>query len=264
MEWFRMYHDITRDHKLRRHPSAVKWIWISLLCIANQSPIRGYLLLSRNVSVTLQDVTDESGEDLATVEKAMAIFKSQDMLEEVDGVLHIKNWDKRQFISDDVSERVRNYRGKSQPLKRFRNVTETVPDPDTDLNNKKEDPMKKVIHSFENNIHPLSPIELEKLNDWAKDFDPPVIVRAIEEAVKNNARKLSYIQAVLRDWLIRKLTTITALDAYMRDQEDKKRSGIQKKIAPEAAPKKPATKKDINDEFYEHMRKAKEQESNNE
>jgi DnaD/phage-associated family protein len=124
--------------------------------------------------------------------------------------------------------------------------------------------LKPVIKCFENNIHPLSPIELEKLNDWAKDFDPPVIVRAIEEAVKNNARKLSYIQAVLRDWLIRKLTTTTALDAYMRDQEDKKRSGIQKKIAPEAEPKKTATKKDINDEFYEHMRKAKEQEKQNE
>src|SRR5690554_3675548 len=125
--WLRLYTDITWDRKLRRHPPAYRWVWIGILCLARRSPKPGYLLLSRNVPVTFQDVSDETAVTLHETEEAIKIFLKQNMLDEEDGLLKVTNWDKRQFTSDYSTQRVRKYREK----KRKGNVSETPPDTDT-------------------------------------------------------------------------------------------------------------------------------------
>ena len=34
MKWVRLYTEITRDRKLRRHNPTVRWIWVGLMCMA--------------------------------------------------------------------------------------------------------------------------------------------------------------------------------------------------------------------------------------
>lgn len=59
----------------------------------------------------------------------------------------------------------------------------------------------QMIDIFSGNIHLITGIESQKLQDWSKDIEPDAIILAIEEAVKRNARNLGYIEAILRSWI---------------------------------------------------------------
>ena len=135
--WLRLYTEITRDRKLRRHPASIRWTWITIMCMAKVSPVPGLLLLSESVPVTLEDIADEAALDLSEVKEAVAIFAAQDMLAEESGIYRLINWDERQFESDTSTDRVRRYREQQSKknetdAKRFRNVSETAPETETE------------------------------------------------------------------------------------------------------------------------------------
>ena len=135
--WLRLYTEITRDRKLRRHPASIRWAWITIMCMAKVSPVPGVLLLSESVPVTLEDIADEAALDLSEVKEAVAIFARQDMLAEESGIYRLINWGERQFESDTSTDRVRRCRGQQSEknethTKRFRNVSETAPETETE------------------------------------------------------------------------------------------------------------------------------------
>ena len=132
--WFRCYTEIKRDRKLRRLPSCFRWIWVVLMAIAKESPIEGQLLLSEDLPLTIEDIADEAAVDTEEVEQAIERFKEQNMLHEEEGVFVLTNWDSRQFVSDNSTERVRKHRQrkKETPVKRYSNDEVTPPDTDTD------------------------------------------------------------------------------------------------------------------------------------
>jgi DnaD/phage-associated family protein len=81
---------------------------------------------------------------------------------------------------------------------------------------------KKIVKVFNSNIHPITPLEYEKLLDWCRDMDYEVVIAAIEEAVKHNARSMAYIERVLNNWLDKGLTTIEGVNACKRDFKSSK------------------------------------------
>ncbi len=110
MRWFRVYPEITRDLKIRREPPALRWLWVAMMALASDSPRRGWLLLADGVPITRADLADEAniGED--EVAAGLEVYRRKQMVEEVEGVLHLINWDKRQFASDHSADRVERYR----------------------------------------------------------------------------------------------------------------------------------------------------------
>lgn len=80
---------------------------------------------------------------------------------------------------------------------------------------------KRVVQAFDKNIHPIAPMEGEKLSNWMKDVQADVIIAAIEEAVTYNKRSYGYINAVLNNWYKNNITTIDGVRAYLRDRRDK-------------------------------------------
>lgn len=80
----------------------------------------------------------------------------------------------------------------------------------------------EVINVFNNNIHSVTPIEAQKLEDWLTNFEPQIVIKAIEEAVAYNKRSYGYINAVLESWQNNNLKTIQDVEAYLRDRTDKK------------------------------------------
>lgn len=135
--WVRLYTEIRHDRKLRRLSPAQRWLWVTILTMAKDSPSPGWLLLSENVPVIAEDLADEAAIDIDDVKEGIKAFIQQNMLEEVDGVLHLVNWDKRQFVSDSSTERVKRYRQRQTHAdtdnnetlhKRYSNVPETPPE----------------------------------------------------------------------------------------------------------------------------------------
>jgi hypothetical protein len=112
--WVRLYTEINRDRKLRRLPPARRWLWITLLCIAKNSSRQGWLLVGDGVPANSVDLADEADIPLDEVEAGLSDFVELRMLEKVDGVWHLLNWDKRQYVSDSSVERVRKHREKKK------------------------------------------------------------------------------------------------------------------------------------------------------
>lgn len=58
-----------------------------------------------------------------------------------------------------------------------------------------------LFESFESEFaRPLSPIEVNLIAEWKKDFSKDIIMLALAESVKNNARSFRYIEVILIAW----------------------------------------------------------------
>nr|WP_186429911.1 DnaD domain protein [Clostridium sp. BSD9I1] len=54
----------------------------------------------------------------------------------------------------------------------------------------------EALDVFDNNIHPINPIEFESLMDWSEDMSRDSIVLAIKEAAYHNAQSMKYIESI--------------------------------------------------------------------
>lgn len=89
--------------------------------------------MSEGVPVTAEDLANDADVPIEEVQAGLEAFKSQRMMEEVDGVYHLINWNRRQFISDSSADRVKRCRENKQQkdetaMERYRNVTVTPPE----------------------------------------------------------------------------------------------------------------------------------------
>ena len=89
--------------------------WISILCIAGSSPVRGSLYVTLQKRYSNKDVAGilKISEELCA--KLMKTLIELDMMElDESGGYRIKNWEKRQFDSDNSTERVQKWRNKQK------------------------------------------------------------------------------------------------------------------------------------------------------
>ena len=119
--WFRCYSETLHDRKIERicrelkTPKAyVIGVWNILLILANDSPVRGALLLTEDIPLMFDDLTLETGLDDETLREMLDQFQRMQMLAKDDDVYYITNWGKRQYASDSSTERVRQWREKQR------------------------------------------------------------------------------------------------------------------------------------------------------
>lgn len=108
--WFRIYTEALQDRKLRRLPPAQRWVWIAVLSLSCQSPRRGRLLLAEGEPATIDDVADEAAVPKAQARQAMAAFERLGMVATDEDAWIVPKWDKRQWESDNSTERVQRHR----------------------------------------------------------------------------------------------------------------------------------------------------------
>ena len=66
---------------------------------------------------------------------------------------------------------------------------------------------------------PLSPIEIEKINDWSSSYDEEIINYAISIATLNNKRTFNYVNGILNNWKTEGYKTLQEI----KDNEEPKR-----------------------------------------
>jgi len=100
---------------------------------------------------------------------------------------------------------------------------------------------KLVVDAFNKNIHPITPVEAEKLKAWLGDgMEPDVLVFAIEQAALAGNRSASYINGILLNLHTEGITTRAQAEARERDYIQRKRQG--KKQDSDNQPRAPAPK----------------------
>jgi DnaD/phage-associated family protein len=196
MPWFRYYSETRTDMKLIRIARdtglsflEVTGAWSIILCIANQSPVRGALYVTEKIRYCNEDVTDAF---VTTSDKSKLLldsFLAMGMIYVQDDTYCISNWKKRQRKSDDSNERVRQYRGSS-------NGKNPLPYTSTSSS------LISIFKTYEEEIGMLTEMIRDELIDAEKEHTEKSVIAAIHEAALHNKRNWKYVLAILKRWKI--------------------------------------------------------------
>ena len=83
------------------------------------------------------------------------------------------------------------------------------------------DRSQEIFQAVQENIrYNLSPIEIETIEYWIKDYPHDLILEAIRRAVLSNRATLRYIETILKDWQHKRITNLAEVE---RDDAEFKR-----------------------------------------
>lgn len=82
----------------------------------------------------------------------------------------------------------------------------------------------------------ISPIELEQVMDWEKDFNDEIIKYAITLCCNNNAKNINYLNAILNSWKSKGFTKIEECKNESNKRKDNKSYKNQQPVREEIVP----------------------------
>jgi predicted phage replisome organizer len=134
VKWIKIVTDIFSNKKIKQidaMPDAdtVLVIWFKLLCLAGNINESGLIVLTKDIAYTDEMLATEFRKPLNTIRLALKTFESFGMVELVDNIYHISNWERYQNIEglekirEQTRLRVEKHREKQKALSC--NVTET-------------------------------------------------------------------------------------------------------------------------------------------
>lgn len=126
LQWFRLYHRIVDDEKLRLLAFEDRWHFVALCCLKADG-----LLDTPNDSLRSRKIAVKLGVQLRELDEIGRRLQEVDL---VDETLSPVAWDELQYKSDNSTDRVKKYREKQQrnTVKRERNVSVTIQETETD------------------------------------------------------------------------------------------------------------------------------------
>lgn len=114
VKWIKMATDIFDNRKIRQIESmpegdSIIVIWVKLLCLAGNINDSGMVYFTREIPYTEQMLSNQFNRPIATVQMALRTFQQFGMIELIDNILHISNWEKYQNIEgmDKIREQNR-------------------------------------------------------------------------------------------------------------------------------------------------------------
>ena len=111
MKWFRFYSEFMDDPKIAMMSDSDQLLWVKALCLASDSSTRGEICLTDEEICWKLRINPE------TWRHAIDKFRAKGIIEHIKGGYKITNWDKRQFESDNASQRVSKHRGSKTSVK---------------------------------------------------------------------------------------------------------------------------------------------------
>lgn len=153
VKWIKLSSNIFDNTKIKQievlpDGDTIIVIWVKLLCLAGNINDNGFVYLTKEIPYTDQMLATQFNRPLTTVQLALNIFKQYGMIDIIDDILYISNWEKYQNV-DRLSE-IREYnrlakqksRAKQKLLTENKNVNDKSMTSqrrhDTDIDKEKE------------------------------------------------------------------------------------------------------------------------------
>jgi len=190
MDWFRLYSEIRRDPKIRRLTPEERWLWVAVLCIASDSPKRGYLLISDDFPYEAIDIADEAALPVDVTEKGLDKLIRFGLLErDENGTYYVPKWDERQYDNpSDTPEATRERKRRSRERKKSEQDASRVSHDNVTSN---ENETSRQCHEQVTRCHDLD-------TDTEADTDPEINISSASTTArtceKSEPRK-SYLTA---------------------------------------------------------------------
>ncbi|VLD25840.1 gp19 [Streptococcus pneumoniae] len=254
IKWIKITTDIFDDEKIclidaLPDPDAILVIWFKILTLAGKHNSNGLLMMTDKVHYTDEMLATIFRRPLNTVRMAIGVFEQFGMIEIIDGIISLPNWEKHQNVDgmEKIKEQTRNrvakYRKKQKNLA-LGNVTGNVTvtdgnaldkelDKDIEINNNKVMISSSLSENLKNSgIHLTNKSHQQLLEYVGLDgmsFD--MLNRAIEITSEVYRPSFKYLRGVLENWKKKGFTTIEQVDDNDQKYKDSKnynRSGRQR------------------------------------
>lgn len=228
VKWIKLATNIFDNRKIRQieclpDGDAIIVVWMKLMCLAGNINDSGFVYFTKEIPYTDQMLATQFNRPMATVQLALKTFEQFEMIEVIDNMLHISNWEKYQSV-DRLSE-IREYnriakqksRAKQKVLQDVNDMSKTSQrchdtdiEVEEDIKNKKEEidisdstasakPKKPTKHKhgeYSNVL--LTDEELDKLKSEYFDWEERIERLSSYIASTGKAYKSHY--ATIRNW----------------------------------------------------------------
>ena len=253
IKWIKITTDIFDDEKiclidaLPDH-DAILVIWFKILALAGKHNRNGLLMMSDKVHYTDEMLATIFRRPLNTVRMALGVFEQFGMVEIIDGVITLPNWEKHQNIDgmEKIKEQTRNrvarHREKQKNIA-LGNVTGNVTvthgnalEEDKNKNRLDKDKNKKritttnssggqenILELFQSEFRRLlSGFEIEEINHLLNENDVDLVKEALKTAINSGKPNIKYIGGILRNWQMNNVTTVEQVRQSEKKHKDKK------------------------------------------
>ena len=192
VKWIKITTDIFDDEKLlliETMPDAdsIIVIWFKLLVLAGKQNNHGVIMMSDRIAYTDEMLASVFRRPISTVRLALGIFEQYGMIEIIEGVITIPNWDKHQSL-DQLEKRreyMKNYMKDRREQQKLIATGECKPNSKVNVSgadkNKKENKKEKE----KENIYKDMP---EELVSALKDFED--MRKRIKSPLSDRARQM--------------------------------------------------------------------------
>ena len=231
VKWIKIVTNIFDNRKIKQIETlpdgdTIIIIWFKLLCLTGQINDKGLVYLTQEVPYTEEMLSTEFNRPLKTIQLAMRTFQSFGMIEIIDNIYHISNWENYQNVEgmekirEQTRKRVAKYREKQKLLPSndtvtLRNAIDKDIDKDIDV----------VIKRYEEEIGFATPTTLTTLLSYQEDLSKEMIIKAIEIASERNKKNLSYIKGILNSWISKNYKTLADIK---NESKTETKNGIDK------------------------------------
>ena len=249
IKWIKITTDIFDDEKiclidaLPDH-DAILVIWFKILALAGKHNRNGLLMMSDKVHYTDEMLATIFRRPLNTVRMALGVFEQFGMVEIIDGIIALPNWEKHQNIDgmEKIKKQTRNrvarYREKQKNLALGGNVTCNVTvtkgnatEKERDKNKTRLDKDKNITTTTSKNIlelfqsefrRLLSGFEIEEINHLLNENDAELVKEALKTAINLGKPNIKYIGGILRNWQLNQVTTVEQVRQSEKQHKEKK------------------------------------------
>ena len=249
IKWIKITTDIFDDEKiclidaLPDH-DAILVIWFKILALAGKHNRNGLLMMSDKVYYTDEMLATIFRRPLNTVRMALGIFEQFGMVEIIDGIIALPNWEKHQNIDGmekiktQTRNRVAKYREKQKNLALGGNVTCNVTVTESNATEEDRDKDKEldkdknitttsssgnILELFQSEFRRLlSGFEIEEINHLINENNSELIKEALRTAVNQGKPNVKYIGGILRNWQQNQVTTVEQVRQTEKQRKDKK------------------------------------------
>ena len=131
VKWIKLSSDVFENRKIRQIEAlpdhdAIIVIWFKILCLAGNINDNGNLCFTSEIPYTDQMMATQFNRPLSTVQMALSVFQKFGMVEIVDDIIHVSNWEKYQNIEglDKIREQTRLRTAKYRERKKLGMIQE--------------------------------------------------------------------------------------------------------------------------------------------
>lgn len=248
IKWIKITTDIFDDEKIclidaLPDPDAILVIWFKILTLAGKHNSNGLLMMTDKVHYTDEMLATIFRRPLNTVRMAIGVFEQFGMIEIIDGIISLPNWEKHQNVDgmEKIKEQTRNrvakYRKKQKTLA-LGNVTGNVTvthgnaleeERDKDKNKSKNkittssSGEENILELFQSEFRRLlSGFEVEEINHLLNENDVDLVKEALKTAINSGKPNIKYVGGILRNWQMNQVTTVEQVRQSDKKQKDRK------------------------------------------